>query len=233
MQRYFGKNVENNKIMLSNDDKFHIKTVMRLKESDSIEVVYDNKVYISKLTDDYNAIIDKEIENDSENKVKRVLIIPLLKEQKMDLILQKGTELGVDEIIPVIMERSIININGKEEKKLERWAKILKEASEQSKRTMIPAITKPKKLFELKELDGLKMVCSTVEKEMTLKKFLTQSKNYDTINIVMGPEGGISSKEEELLNSVGFTSITLGNRILRVETVPMYVLSVLNYENME
>ena len=86
---------------------------------------------------------------------------------------------------------------------------------------------------DLKDLDGLKMVCSTVEKENLLKKFLTAHTNYDKINIVMGPEGGISPKEEEMLVDLGFERVSLGKRILRVETVPLFVLSVLNYEFME
>ena len=225
--------MNNNIFTLSSDDLYHIKTVMRLKPDSLIEVVYENTAYISKLNDDFNAVIIEKLKNNSENNIKRILLIPLLKEQKMDIILQKSTELGVDEIIPVLMERSIIKIDGKIEKKLERWARILKEASEQSKRTIIPVITKPKKISELNELDGLKMVCSTKEKDLSIKKFLTVSKNYDKINILLGPEGGISEKEEKTLNSLGFTSVTLGNRILRAETVPMFVLSVLNYENME
>ena len=63
------------------------------------------------------------------------------------------------------------------------------------------------------------------------RKFLTNN-NIKKINIVIGPEGGISPKEEEYLNSIGFTSISLGENIMRVETVPMFILSVLNYENM-
>ena len=110
--------------------------------------------------------------------------------------------------------------------------KICKEASEQSKRTNIPVVTKVKKLKELAEIDGLKVICSTKEKEKTIKNFLTDNKNYDKINIVMGPEGGIAPREEELLVTLGFTPVTLGSRILRIETVPLYVLSVINYELM-
>ena len=87
-------------------------------------------------------------------------------------------------------------------------------------------------LFRSAEIDGLKVICSTKEKEKTIKNFLTDNKNYDKINIVMGPEGGIAPREEELLVTLGFTPVTLGSRILRIETVPLYVLSVINYELM-
>ena len=132
------------------------------------------------------------------------------------------------------MERTIVKIsNDKIDKKLERWTKICKEASEQSKRTDIPVITKIKKLKELENLEGIKMICSTSENKYLFKNFLTDNGKYDKINIVIGPEGGLSTFEEELLTNIGFTKVSLGKRILRVETVPMFVLSVLNYENME
>lgn len=236
MQRYFSNNLENNKFILNNDDIYHIVKVMRMKDKEKIEVVYNHNVYLCELDMSNNLEVKKLklLSENIQNDIKRVLIVPLLKEQKFDLILQKATELGVDEIIPLEMERSIVKItDDKMEKKLERWSKICKEASEQSKRTDIPSITKVKKIKDLKDLDGLKMVCSTVEKENLLKKFLTAHTNYDKINIVMGPEGGISPKEEEMLVDLGFERVSLGKRILRVETVPLFVLSVLNYEFME
>lgn len=236
MQRYFSNSKENNKLFLINDDIYHITRVMRMKDNDKIEVIYNSELYICNINIEklpWVEIIEK-IESVSEEEKEIVLAIPLLKEQKMDLILQKATELGVSKIIPIIMERSIVKIdNSKENKKVERWLKICKEASEQSKRNSIPEITKIMTLRELVKEDGLKLVCSTEEKENNLKKFLTVNKNYDKIIIVVGPEGGISPKEEEYLVSEGFTRVSLGKRIMRVETVPMFILSALNYEFME
>lgn len=206
-----------------------------MKDNDKIEVIYDNDLYIC------NVIINElpwvDIISKEEGKIEDkeiILAIPLLKEQKMDLVLQKATELGVTKIIPVIMERSIVKIDdSKEVKKIDRWSKICKEASEQSKRNSIPVISNIMTLKELVKEEGIKIVCSTIEKENNLKKFLTEHKNYDKIIIVVGPEGGISSKEEEYLVSEGFTRVSLGKRIMRVETVPIFILSALNYEFME
>jgi len=236
MQRYFSNKLENNKFELNNDDLYHISRVMRMKTGDSIEVVYNSEVYICNLeiNDNYiNVLVKEKVESKEVDSVEKVLIIPLLKENKMDLILQKATELGASKIIPVIMERSIIKLEkDRENKRIERWNKICKEASEQSKRINIPIVTEVKTLKELENESGLKIVCSTKEKDNTIKKFLTNNKDYNKINIVIGPEGGITPKEEEYLNSIGFNSISLGNNIMRVETVPIYILSVINYENM-
>lgn len=236
MQRYFSKIRKDNAFELSSDDIYHITRVMRMKDKETVEVVYNSTVFICEVNvkDLPLVLVKEEISNHNKNNYKVTLIIPLLKETKMDLILQKATELGVYEIIPVIMKRSIIKLeHGKEDKKIERWTKICKEASEQSKRIDIPMITNIKTLSQLNNIDGLKVVCSTTEKEKTIKNFLTTNQNYDRISIVVGPEGGISDDEEELLVNLGFTRVSLGDRIMRVETVPIFILSALNYELME
>ena len=152
----------------------------------------------------------------------------------MDLILQKSTELGVKEIIPVIMERSKIKLDeNKYDKKVLRWNKICKEASEQSKRLDIPKVSNILTLKDIVSLEGEKLICSTKKGSVSIKKFLTNHKNCDRIILVIGPEGGISDIEEDYLINNGYEAITLGNLILRVETVPIYLMSVINYENME
>lgn len=236
MQRYFTNIKEDNKFKLNEDDIYHILRVMRMKDKDRIEVVYNSKAFICEIN--VNNIpfvyILEEMKNYNVGGPKITLILPLLKEQKMDLILQKATELGVYEIIPVNMQRCMVKaVDGKEDKKIERWTRICKEASEQSKRLDIPIITPIKNLKDLGNIDGPKIVCSTIEKEKTIKNFLTTNQNYDKISIVVGPEGGISDDEEELLVNQGFTRVSLGDRIMRVETVPIFILSVLNYEFME
>ena len=231
MQRYFTKKLENNKFILSDDDLYHIKTVMRLKENDIVEVVYDEKVFEGIITS--NGIVKGNKLTDKIDHLDVTLILPLLKENKIDLILQKATELGVTRIIPVHMQRSVVKLNSKEfVKKQERWSRICKEASEQSKRTDIPVI---EGLIDLKDLnvDGLKIVCSTTENHKTIKNVLKSYDKCDKINIVIGPEGGLTEAEENLFVDMGFVKTSLGKLIMRVETVPIYIMSVLNYEMME
>lgn len=237
MQRYFSNRLIDNKFELKSDDIYHITRVMRMKTGDKIEVVYNEKVHLCCLeivNHNVKVNILSENKKDEQKVCEKILVIPVLKENKMDLILQKATELGVDKIIPIAMERCIVKVDkDREEKKLERWNRICKEASEQSMRVTIPVITTVKKLEDLENMDGVKLVCSTIERKNTIKMFLQSHKTYDKIIIAIGPEGGLSLKEEQYLNSIGFSSVTLGNQIMRVETVPMFMLSVINYENME
>lgn len=234
MQRYFAleKN-NNNTFLLRNDDYYHIKVVMRLKPNEKVEVVYNNEVYLSQITSDYQ-IEEIEKMSSKETTIDATIILPLLKEQKMDLILQKATELGVSNIILFNAKRSIIKFDEKKEiKKLERWQRICKEAAEQSKRCTIPSIRFEKNINEFKFLEGLKLICSTVEESNNLKKVLQANKNCVKINMIVGPEGGFETTEEQKIINLGFVPVTLGNTIMRVETVPIFLLSVLNYEYME
>lgn len=229
MQRYFSEVKKDNLFLLKDEDLYHIKTVMRMNVNDEIEVVYEQKVYICKLDKNYNAIIEKVIENNIIKKMNYVLCVPILQEQKMSFILQKATELGVDLIIPILTARSMVKVKDKENKKIERWKRICKEASEQSKRVTIPEVSEIKKITDL-NLDGLKIVCSTKEKDNTLKKVLKNNLKCDKIIMVVGPEGGLTLDEENKLIDLGFIPTSLGDNILRVETAPLYLLSVLNYE---
>lgn len=230
MQRYFSKEKLGDKIILNNDDMYHIKTVMRMKENDKVEVIYDKKLHICKLNNNLELIVENIIEE--ENKLKKEIIVALglVKEQKMDLILQKLTELGVSKIVPVNMERSIVKLdNKKEAKKLERWNKICKEASEQSKRNTIPVVSNVVNFKELTKIDAdLKLVCSVSEKDNLIHNYIEKN-NYNSILLVIGPEGGISPKEENYLKENNFILVSFGNLVLRVETACIYIASILNY----
>ena len=232
VQRYFSKQKKDNNFILSDNDLHHIKTVMRMKDKDQIEVVYNSELYICELCKDNISIINKE-EKDEAVLPNVSLVIPLLKEQKLDLILQKATELGVDTIYITKTERTIVKVDAKLDSKIKRWTAICKEASEQSKRNTIPNIVYLSSLNQTIELDGIKIVCSTQKNVNKFKSFLQSINKYDKLIIVIGPEGGLSLKEEDFLIENGFKQITLGNQILRVETVPISVLSIINYEFME
>ncbi len=237
MQRYFANKKIDNTFILNNDDLFHIKTVMRMTDNSKIEVVYQHQVYICHLENvnkNIKIIIDILKKEDHINSLEITLVVPLIKEQKMDLILQKSTELGVHKIIPFIAERSIIKLDEKKEiNKIDRWQKICKEASEQSKRVDVPIVTSVKSLSDLLNYNGKKLVCSTKKDVNYIKMVLQNKAEYDKLIIVIGPEGGLSEKEEKFLVENGFLPVSLGNRIMRVETVPLFLLSVINYEMME
>ena len=158
----------------------------------------------------------------------------------MELIIQKSIELGVNAIIPVDMKRCVVKLDSKSEnKKIERWQKIAESAAKQSGRNSIPEIKYVSKIADLinskNEYDAI-IVCYENETENTLKRELLQLKevllkNYEIkIAIVIGPEGGLEEHDVENLKNNGAKIVTLGNRILRTETVALNILSVIMYE---
>ncbi|MDY4858704.1 MAG: RsmE family RNA methyltransferase [Bacilli bacterium] len=230
MQRYFIKNKD---MLLEESDIRHIKKVMRMNINDKIEVVYNNKLHICEITslEPFNIKVIEELDEDKKTKIELTVAVALVKEQKMDLILQKLTELGVSRIIPVSMERSIVKLDKERfNKKKVRWESICKEASEQSKRTNIPIIEDIKSIKDLTKEDAdLKLVASTKEKEKLLNYYLQSIEDCAKIIMVIGPEGGISDKEEDILVSNGYNRVSFGNLIFRVETATIYVASIINY----
>ena len=231
MQRYFVKEKNNNNFILENSDIHHIKKVMRCKNNDKIEVVYEKKVYLCNIDniDTLTLSIIDSYEEDRESNIELTVAVSLVQEQKFDLILQKLTELGVSSIIPLKTERSIVKIDqSKEEKKKTRWETICKEASEQSHRITIPQIYK---IMTMKELlnnkKQINLICSLNDKTKPLENYLQS--NINDILFVIGPEGGFTQKEEAFLTNNGFECTTLGKRVLRVETAAIYVASIINY----
>ena len=152
----------------------------------------------------------------------------------MELIIQKAVELGVYEIYPVNMIRCVTKLKD-ENKKIERWNKISEVAAKQSGRNIIPKINNCiniKKICEMIPKYDIVMVAYEQEDKNTLKAELKklQLKNNIQLAIIIGSEGGLDSKEVEMLQENGAKVITLGKRILRTETVALNVLSSIMYE---
>lgn len=237
MQRYFAKELVDDTFTLSKEDTYHIVTVMRLNINDLVEVVYKEEMYICQIISLCNLIkvqIVNKVVNNYSKRPNITICQSLVKEAKMDLILQKATELGVSSIIPIKTTRGLVKLDAKEDKKIKRWQTIVKEASEQSKRLDIPIITKTKSLKEIIKGDyTYKILLSVNETSINVKKVLSKVLSNDTIIIVIGPEGGFTNEEEELLIKGDFISTSLGDLVLRTETASISILSMINYIMME
>ena len=232
MQRYF-KDTNLDIFDLSSDDSYHIIKVMRNTIGDNIEVVIDKKLYICEIVQIKELVTVKKIEEvecNSELPCYVTIAQSLVKEQKMDLILQKSCELGVSEIIPINATRSVVKLDKKEDKKIVRWNIILKEASEQSKRDIIPEVNEIMNIKDLTKLDyDIKILCTVNELSTSIKNVLSRDLNNLKILFVIGPEGGFTDIEEKTLIENGFISTSFGSRVLRTETASLYALSIINY----
>lgn len=237
MQRYFVTEEDFLKNIISNDDVFHITKVMRNKPGDLIEVCYNNRSYIVKISDISAEIVSydivEEIVKKTENRPNITLIQGLAKGDKNDDIIKHATELGVDAIILFQMDRSIVKIEAnKLENKLNRFRKIAKEAAEQSHRNTIPEvlIITNKKQLDFSSYD-VKLLLDEEEAKKLDGRLLADInlKNTTKVVFVVGPEGGISENERQHFVSNEFLPTSIGNNILRTETASLAFLAMLNY----
>lgn len=168
----------------------------------------------------------------SEPTVKVSLYQGLPKSDKMDLIIQKVTELGAVEIIPTVTEFCVVDLKGKESKKIDRWQKIALEAAKQSGRGIIPKVQMPEKFATAVQTAKGKKILLYEGGGVPLGDLI---QNQEEISVFVGPEGGLSKKEVELAKENGVEIVTLGKRILRTETAPISAISIIMYEtkNME
>jgi 16S rRNA (uracil1498-N3)-methyltransferase len=179
--------------------------------------------------------ITAEIKNSNESPVVVFLFQGLPKSDKMDLIIQKCTELGVSKIFPVITNRSVIKINSSadEEKKLERWRRISLEASKQSCRGLVPSVEDilsfKNAVVKAASISDLAILAYENEEKTKLKELLKNS-HAQIISIFIGPEGGFEKDEVNAAIDLGILPVKLGPRILRTETAGFALLASVMYE---
>lgn len=236
--------IEGNTIIIKNEDVKHIKNVLRAKIEDTIDICDCNtsKNYICKIQqiedEKIYCNIVEEITSNVESNIQVSIFQGLPKADKMELVIQKSIELGAYDITPVEMKRCVVKLNEKDKtKKIQRWQKIAESAAKQSGRDRIPNINPIidiKNLCEKTKEYDLVLVAYENEKENTLKQELKRIKNDKNkelkIAVVIGPEGGIDIQEINKFRENDAKIITLGNRILRTETVALNMLSIIMYE---
>lgn len=239
MQRYFidDKCVKENKIYIDAYNHKHMQRVMRYKNGQKVICILSHhQSYLYEIEDIEQGILRciEALQEDHELDVDITLIYGLPKSDKLEWVLQKATELGVKRVVPFLSKRSIIKTDTKTfEKKRERYTRILKEASEQSYRLMVPTLTPlVTNLQDLKMyLSDINLVAyeeSSKEGEHTAFHHAL-NQDYQSITIIVGPEGGFDESEIEMMKSFGIQECSLGKRILRSETAPLYMLSVIGY----
>lgn len=247
MPRFFVKTeqIQDETITILGEDVKHIKNVLRKDKGDKIEICNqeNGKTYNCEINNiEDNSIFTKIINQieEQEDKIKIDIYQGLPKADKMELIIQKSVELGANAIIPVAMKRCVVKIDSKDEnKKMCRWQKIAESAAKQSGRNEIPEIRHIATVEKISNLinkyDSLIVAYeneknNTIKRELLKLKDILQEKGKINIALIIGPEGGLEEKDVELLKQSGAKIVTLGNRILRTETVALNMLSVIRYE---
>ena len=250
MSRFFvepGDIGQNLIVMHKAEDLHHMMKVLRLKEGDEVDVSdgvrWEYRAVIESLSREEAQlkILDKQAFA-AEPSVQVTLLQGIPKAGKMETIIQKCVELGVHEIVPVFMDRTVVVDRGKFGKKIERWNRVSAEAVKQCRRGIVPRVTDPVKTEDLlrdsdhcgmpdmfKEFD-LVLFPYENEKQATIKDVLRQAEGPRKVAIIIGPEGGFSDEEAVAIIGAGGVSVSLGRTILRTETAGMAALAMIMYE---
>lgn len=247
------ENVSDDIIIITQPEYHHIVDVIRYKEGYNI-CLFDGKgnEYIGDIMsiDRIAKNIKVKINNIHKNKILDrpfILMQSLIKGAKMDFIVEKAAEMGVTHIFPVRTERSVIRLDTKKEGlKIDKWKRIVKEASKQCGRNQLPVLDKIWNLDEaLAALDWIdtKIICTIHDRAINLKKISSQrpapfgrgifddgGKKTGSIVIAIGPEGGFSEKEIEQAQNKGWVPVRLGSIKMRAETAAVVMLGILGYE---
>lgn len=228
MYNFFVKESEKqgNCFIITESDFNHISNVLRMKTGDEILVSCNGQASLCKIeifSDYVKAEVIEENYHNTNLPIKIHLFQGLPKSDKMELIIQKAVELGVEEITPVEMNRCVVKIEEKKKKsKQERWQSIAESAAKQSKRVVIPKvndiISYKQFLEKSEELSVLLVPYENKEGMKATKEALNEIKAGDTVGIIIGPEGGFDEKEIDLVTEKNGKTISLGSRILRTET---------------
>jgi RNA methyltransferase, rsmE family len=251
MDRFFVEpehlNLDGKTLYIDGEDVKHISKVLRYGQGDEIEVCDSNgHEYICRIESVDKTRIDlsivDEVDINRESRIRVSLYQGVPKSTKMDIILQKLTEAGVDEIVLVNTKRSVVNIKGdKADKKFDRWERIIYEAAKQSKRGLIPklrGILSFKEALEDMGKNDINICPYEVEKSLGIKealqtgqvKKILENKDEVRVGIFIGPEGGFAEEENEMVKAAGIASVTMGPRIFRTETASIVATAITLYE---
>ncbi|MFD1018809.1 16S rRNA (uracil(1498)-N(3))-methyltransferase [Thalassobacillus hwangdonensis] len=245
MQRYFirEEDWQGDKVRVTGDDVHHITRVMRMKEGNEIICNHPSgkaaSCVIESISPDVvQCEVSEWLEGNSELPVEVSIVQALGKGDKLETVVQKGTEMGAAYFYPYQADRSVVKWDMKKSsKKVERLRKIAKEASEQSHRNVIPGISDVQSMEQILEHSSdYDLKIFAYEDEARTEQFHSLSDAIASLDsgqrmiVFIGPEGGFSDNEVQKLNDSGFISVRLGPRILRMETAPLYLLACVSYQ---
>jgi 16S rRNA (uracil1498-N3)-methyltransferase len=229
--------IKNGMALLAGPMYKYIVTVLRKTAGERIDLM-DGKGYLYRCT--IHSVKSKElylqvldvVHHPTDKRPKVTLLVSPIKGPRMDWLIEKATELGVERIVPTLFKRTLIRFDEKDRSKVERWKRITIEASRQSGRFSIPEVIEPTPLRGvLRYIEKIenRWVFYEREKECTVRDCISPQVEGE-ICVAIGPEGGIEELEVGWLKENGFTACTLGENIFRTETTPLVILSIILYE---
>ncbi len=223
--------IEDKQVLVKGEEVHHIN-VLRYRTGDTV-YINEYEIKIEKLNKDVlEGSVIGMLPQKGIPKANITLIQSYLKSDKMEYVVQKAVELGVNSIIPTITKNTVVKLDEKDKiKKVDRLSKIAKEAVEQCGRADTVTVGTVENLakIDFSRYDAV-LICHETS-TISLKDTLNNMKDKKSVAVIVGPEGGLDSSEVEgLLKNSNAQDISLGDRILRAETASLAILSILGYE---
>lgn len=225
-------------VVLAGADAHHIHRVLRLRPGDEIEASWQGRTYVVRLTQTTPSAVQGrvigEVEERREPQVRVVLAQALLKGEKLDWVIQKGAELGVEGVVILEAERAVVHLSPeKAAQRRERWQRIAREAAQQCGRPVAPFVTGPLPLLQVVAspdyASHLKLLAWEGENDFLLRRALVEGEPKAGVLILIGPEGGFTAEEVAAACRTGTQPVSLGPRILRAETAALAVVAAVLY----
>jgi len=242
MRRFFVEELpsQGETLVITGSEARHILRVLRMGIGDRLVLMdrrgnrFQSRIESAR-GQEVTVLLEKRIPAPLESPVEIILCQALLKARAMDFVIQKASELGVQQILPFTSQRTVVKTgDDKPSARLRHWREIAVNASKQSNRARPPEVALPCSLPELVERwqdeEALKLVLWEDEKSQGLRAVLKEAARPRIIVGITGPEGGFRVAEVDRLREGGFASVSLGHRTLRAETAALTLVAILQYE---
>jgi 16S rRNA (uracil1498-N3)-methyltransferase len=232
-RRFFVDGVQSGRARITGPDAHHLTRVLRVEPGQRFEISDNHSVYLAEVESarkDLVAFTVQERLAAPEPGVRTTLVASLVRFERFEWIVEKATELGVEQIIPLETERTEKGLRKAAEKRSVRWNRIAREASEQSRRARLPEIHPAVGLAEALEIEaGYRYLLDESQGAPPMLSVLPSSpRASDRVALLLGPEGGWTDSERALITGAGWCAVSLGHEILRAETAAIAGLAIIN-----
>jgi 16S rRNA (uracil1498-N3)-methyltransferase len=231
-RRFFVEAIQRGHARITDQDAHHLTRVLRVEPGQKFEISDNRNVYLAEVETARKDLVSFAILNEidaPEPVVHTDLFAALIRFERFEWLLEKATELGVDRVTPIQTDRSEKGLEHAAEKRLGRWSRIAREASEQSRRTRLPEIESAIRLEDaLQAGEGYRYALEEAEAPPILSVLPDTRQPGDRVALLVGPEGGWTDRERAAIAAAGWKPVSLGQNILRAETAALAALAIVN-----
>lgn len=231
-RRFFVDAVESGRARITGPDAYHLTRVLRVEPGQQFEISDNHAVYLAEVDSARKDLVSfsvRETVTASEPRVHTAVLASLIRFERLEWMIEKATELGVARIVPVQAERSEKGLERAARKRLPRWRRIAREASEQSRRAHLPEIAEPVDLAEALHFEAdYRFVLEEAQAPAFLSILPPGRPAGAGVAVLVGPEGGWTDRERERSALTGWSAVSLGREILRAETAAIAALAIIN-----